>query len=505
MSRVLLLASGAAAFVLLGTANAGGYRYGVSDQAFYIPAAVLAADPTAYPRDAPLVEAEAELLVADELFGTIVETTGAELPALFLAGYLVTMLLLAAAATALARGLGLSWMATGAALLLLTFRHRIPRTGANSLEGYLHPRMLAFALGVAALAALVRGRAGWAAVAVAAAAVTHPTTGFWFGLVVAAALGVDRPRWRRPLAGAALAGAAAAAWAVTVGPLAGRLAVMDEAWLAVLAGKDYLFPTEWPLYAWLLNLLYPVVIAAIYRQRRATGAATAVEAALVTALVSLTAVFLATVPLTAMRVALAVQVQATRVFWLLDFATAIYIAWWLVGRRGHGQVDDASSARRAVSVWRPALIVSVLLAASAGRGAYILTVEAPERELFAVSLAPTPWHDVAAWLRTQPGDWHVAADPGHAWRYGTSVRVSARRDTLVESIKDSAIAMYDRRVATRVAGRLQAIGDYASLSAADFRRLDAAYDLDVAVVEASRAVDLPMLYRNTQFVVHDLR
>jgi hypothetical protein len=110
-----------------------------------------------------------------------------------------------------------------------------------------------------------------------------------------------------------------------------------------------------------------------------------------------------------------------------------------------------------------------------------------------------------AWLRTQPDDWHVLADPDHAWKYGTSVRVSARRDVLLEAQKDSAIAMYDRAIAARVAERIGAVGDWNALDLDGLRRLDARYDLDVAVLEAGQPFDLPVLYRNAQFVIYDLR
>ena len=42
---------------------------------------------------------------------------------------------------------------------LMTLRHRITQTGANSLEPYFQPRMLAFALGAWAIAAYLRGAA----------------------------------------------------------------------------------------------------------------------------------------------------------------------------------------------------------------------------------------------------------------------------------------------------------------------------------------------------------
>src|SRR4029078_10241592 len=94
---------------------------------------------------------------------------------------------LIAAATAFARGLGYSWWAVTLFGVLLTFRHRIAKTGANSLEGYMHPRELAFAIGIASLAFVVRGRYIVALLLVLASAVLHPTTAMFFGLVVGVA------------------------------------------------------------------------------------------------------------------------------------------------------------------------------------------------------------------------------------------------------------------------------------------------------------------------------
>ena len=78
--------------------------------------------------------------------------------------------------------------------------------------------------------------------------------------------------------------------------------------------------------------------------------------------------------------------------------------------------------------------VLVLVAFSAGRGLYIMFVERPERPLFEIGLPETPWEEANRWLAAQPRDIHVLADPGHAWEYGTSVRVSAERDVLIEEV-----------------------------------------------------------------------
>jgi hypothetical protein len=134
----------------------------------------------------------------------------------------------------------------------------------------------------------------------------------------------------------------------------------------------------------------------------------------------------------------------------------------------------------------------------------VLRVET-NRPLAQVSLPPTSWTAAMAWLSRQPADWHVLADPGHAWKYGASVRLAAAKDTFLESVKDSAMAMYDRDVAMRVAERQAAVSQFDEMGAPSIRTLAVRYDLDVFVVPASRTFGFPELYRNSQFVIYDLR
>jgi hypothetical protein len=80
-------------FVVLATANGGGYRYATSDQALYIPAVFRVLAPAAFPRDAALIDAQARLMVFDEIAAALVRLTGLSLDTLFLCGYLLTMAL----------------------------------------------------------------------------------------------------------------------------------------------------------------------------------------------------------------------------------------------------------------------------------------------------------------------------------------------------------------------------------------------------------------------------
>ena len=251
--------------------NAAGYRYGASDEAFYIPAVLRHLDPALFPRDAVLIDSQARLTLVDEAIALVVRASGMSLQTAFLALYLLTLGLLATGALRIGALFYRSPWTVLALTAALTLRHAIAKTGTNTLEAYFHPRQLAFALGLLGVAAFL-SRRDWAWIAlVAAAAIVHPTTAAWFGLWLVVAAWLGRPSWRKPLA--VLAGVAllAAAWALWRGPLAGRLVRMDADWLAVIADRDYLFPLAWPLDAWLTNLVTVPVIFFGWRARHRAG------------------------------------------------------------------------------------------------------------------------------------------------------------------------------------------------------------------------------------------
>ena len=468
---------------MLATANSGGYRYGASDQAFYIPAIRKAMDASLFPRDAWLLDAQGHVILWDGLVAGLASISQLPLPWVFLLLYTAGVLLLCTGAALVARAVGMSGWATVAFLAMLTLRHRIAKTGVNTLEGYLHPRMIAFAFGVIALAAFLKRRPAWAVAAAAAAGAVHPTTGVWFAMLLGVAAMVAWPRWRMPLLAAAVSGSAAVAWAIAAGPLAPRAVVMDATWLSAIATKDYLFPTEWPAYAWIFNMLPAAICAwALWRMR---GLGAEVRGLLTGALV-LTAVFLATLPFVAMKIALAVQMQIPRVFWLVELMALVVIA--LVVTRARVRVAAAAAA----------FFVVVSLA----RGLTVVIAEA-EGRLLQVNLPANEWHDAMRWLRAQRTDAHVLADPGHAWRYDSSVRVAAERDVFHEDVKDAALAMYDRDVAVRVVERRALTNDFASKSVAELLTLAQAWDLDFVVTD--QRLELPLAYENLRFRVYELR
>src|SRR6185503_18194609 len=153
-----------------------------------------------------------------------------------------------------------------------------------------HPRMLAFGIGLLAVAAYVHRRAWLSVALIAVAAAVHVTTGLWFAVLVGVALVVSEPWWRRVAIPAAVVGAVVAAWAITAGPLSGRLVVMDDIWLQAVAAKDSLFANEWPLSAWATNLGTLGLLRIAYRFRSARGRTGAEERGLVWGATALVAV-----------------------------------------------------------------------------------------------------------------------------------------------------------------------------------------------------------------------
>lgn len=477
-------------FALLATANAAGYRYGASDQAFYIPVTVRAANPEAFPRDSALLDAQGRLMVLDELLGGLLRRTGLSIEVLFLAGYLLSLGLIWCGLLVIGSRVYRNPMATAALGAAFTLRHQIPRTSANSFEPYFHPRMLAFGIGLLAVATLLRRRPVLAIALVAACALVHVTTGAWFAVLIGVALLVVDARFRRIAASVAVAGVALGAWMLTSGPLRGALVTMDAQWLQAVASKDTLFATGWPLWAWFANLALLALLWWAHRVRVARGDATLEESGLVWGATALVALFLSTLPAVAANLALTVQLQIPRVFWLVDFVATVYVLAALA--------DTPGWRRRA-----PPIAAGVLVAFSVIRGTYVMLVEHPERPLFAVRIAESPWEDAMRWLGRQPMSVHVLADPGHAWKHGASVRVSPGRDVFLEEVKDAALAIYSRDVAMRVVERTTAIGDFTELNADRARALAAQYDVDYLVTESD--LPLPQAYRNDQFRIYALR
>ena len=493
--RYFTLCGGALAFCVLALLNVGGYRYGVSDQAFYIPIVRQWLEPGLFPHDAPLLAAQNRLLPFDDWFAALVRITGMRLPVAFFATYLAGLTLLYAAGVVLGRSLYRTWWGVAALIAALTLRHRIPDTAVNSLEAYLHPRQLAFAVGLLAAGFFLRGRTAGAMAAVAGACLFHPTTALWFVILLGIAALVADPAARRPIL--VIGGVLLPVTGVLlVGALREQLDVMSPAWTALLESKDYLLATQWPLTTWFVNLGLAGIIAAVYDYRRSLGVTTSRETGFVAGCFALLALFLVSVPLASIGVALVVQLQFSRIFWLLDLMAIAYAAWFVV----ESPLRSAAAGPARPRVRRVAIALIVL--ASLARGGYVTLVERADHALVEIDLPASEWTDVMQWAGERPVGTNFLADPGHAWRYGSSVRAASGRDVYLESVKDIGIAIYSRAMAARVSSRIAELGDFAALEPAHARWLAKRHRLDYLITE--HPIDLPLVHRAGRFAVYAL-
>ena len=184
-------------------------------------------------------------------------------------------------------------------------------------------------------------------------------------------------------------------------------------------------------------------------------------------------------PLIDARIALAVQLQTSRVFWQLELLATAYVVW---ATRRRAVVRDGR--RPAAPPSRPCCSRS----SASARGYYILRVEHDHR-LVAVHLPASDWQRMGAWIASNTApEAHLLADPDHVWSAGGSLRVIARRDVLLEGVKDAAIAIYSRDSALRVTERRHAIGDFNALTEARAKALADTYALDYLLTEQHAAV-----------------
>ncbi len=467
--------------------NAAGYRYAASDQAFYIPAVVRHLEPADFPRDAALIDSQARLTIIDDLIAAAVRASGASLQHLFFGLYVCTLLLFAGAAARIGSVMYRSRWTVAALLAALTLRHAIAKTGTNTLEGYFHPRQLAFALGLLAIAMLLDRRERLAIVPLAAAAAVHPTTAAWFAVWFGVALWAGRPAWRVPLAATAVAALIGALVVITRGA-GGHFVRIDAAWLAVIADRDYLFPLRWPIDAWITNLITLPIIAWCWRARVRSGATVPGESPMVIGALALAVLFACWLPFDAAHVAIAVQLQVSRIFWMLDLLATVYLVWAIA--------ESGAAARGAIAA-------VVLTAFSLGRGLYITQVQFPDRRIFALDIQHQDWRSAMAWAQTtDPGSGWLA-DPGHAAIYGSSLRAAGRRDVLLERLKDRAIAMYDRETAMRIADRERALAVLSWDTPDGALALARRFGLDYLVVD--HQVALPLAYRAGSLYIYRLR
>ena len=134
-------------------------------------------------------------------------------------------------------------------------------------------------------------------------------------------------------------------------PFRGHMVRIDPLWASAMAGKDYNFPSDWNASFWLVNLGHLGVRCGVCAADR-RGIAARREIGLLAGADALVSVSLISWPLMLAGIALALQLQTSRVFWMLDFLAASILRGSLPKR--HARLPSARSSRVAIVAASPA-------------------------------------------------------------------------------------------------------------------------------------------------------
>ncbi len=477
-----------------------GYHPGLEDDAFYLAAIKHNLDPALFPYDADFFRVQFQATVFDKLIALSLRWTHVplELGILFWQ-WCVTFLILWGCWRISRRCFAevhAQWAAVTLVAVLLSLP--VSGTGLSLTDQYLHPRALATAAILAAIAAVLEpsnsgrtnnGRTNnarrlLAGVLLAAAFFVH---------AIMAAFGASyclfllwNPAKRtetEPLRTAVLAG--------LLFPLGWIFEPASDAWRQAAATRPFYFVLRWHWYEW-LGVVAPLALLWWFRalaKRRGSGMLARVAERLVYFGVFQLAVALAML--------LPARLERLRPLEPMRFLHLVYLLFVLLSGGLLGQYVLKRHALR----W---LLLFVPLSGGmfyAQRQMYPATAHL---ELPGVA-SRNPWVEAFRWIsRDTPVDSLFALDPRYMELPGEDFhgfRALAERSVLADEVKDAGMAARVPSLAPQWLREVEAQRGWRSFQRPDFLRLKAEFGVDWVVLQVPGVDGLSCPYRNSQVMV----
>lgn len=478
------------ALVTVGSLLVEGYHPGVEDDAVYLSAIQHRLTPKLYPHDAAWFTLQMQASIFDRMMAAWVRVTHMPVGMAELLGQCVAAFFVLWGCWRLARrcfptAAG-QW--AGVALVGVLFTLPVAGTALYIFDQYLHPRAIATALILAAMAAVLDRRPVLACTLLLASVVMHPLMGA-FGVSYCAILwigGAMAARRERPAKPAmAMAFGFAPLW-IFEGPSA--------AWRQALSTRNYYFLGRWTWYEW-LGVIAPVAILWLMgRYARREGRR---EMALLAEGAAVFAVFqlaVACVMLLTPSLVRLTPMQPMRYLHLV-YLMMMLLGGGLIGEkllRGHA--------------WRWALLF-VPLAGGMFAAQRALFPGTPHLELPGMRVT-NPWLEAFAWVRRNtPQDAYFALDPYYMQARHEdyhSFRALAERSELADAVKDAAVATQVPSLAPEWVEQTQATAGWRHFDKQDFLRLKEEFGVDWIVVQGAGVAGLECPYRNEAVAVCQL-
>ena len=494
-----------------------GYHPGLEDDAFYLAAIKQDLNPSLFPHDADFFRVQFQATVFDKLIAFSLRWTHVPLEwGILFWQWAVTVLILWGCWRISRRCFAethAQWAAVTLVAVLLTLP--VSGTGLSLTDQHLHPRALATALILAAIAAVLvpavpknDRRLLLAGVLLAAAFSVHAIMAAFgasyclFLLWTPAHRAKTEPTkteptnpnidQRRTVVGVALL------W-----PLGWIFEPPSDAWRQAAATRSFYFVLRWHWYEWLgvgAPLLLLWWFRALARRRSQTVLAHVAERLVYYGVFQLAV---------ALVILLPARLERLRPLEPMRFLHLVYLLFVLLAGGLLGQFVLKKHALR----W---LLLFVPLSAGmfyAQRQMYPATphLELPgslsrnEVSRNNNEASRNSWVEAFRWIsRNTPVDSQFALDPRYMELPGEDYhgfRALAERSVLADELKDAGMAARVPRLAPRWLREVEAQRGWRGFKRPDFLRLNAEFGVDWVVLQAPGADGLPCPYRNPQVVV----
>jgi len=456
-----------------------GYHPGIEDDGVYLPAIKKHLNPALYPHDADFFQLQLQATIFDNLVADSVKLSHLPLAWVLLLWQFASILLMLWAAREISRRCfpepHAQWSAVAMVGALLTLP--VPATALYVVDQHLHPRALATALILAAVAATLDRRRVWAGILLVSAALIHPLMAS-FGISFCIFL------WVRAEPGASLA-------AALLLPMGWVFEPTSKAWQQAANTRDYYFLSRVHWYEW-LGVLAPFLFLAWFRylaRRDRLSTLAHVASRLV-----LFGVFQFVV---AVAIMLPVSLQRLRPFQPMRYLHLFYLIFLLLA----GGLIGQKILRTKVWRW-------MLLFVPMGLGMFYAqrqTFPATEHLEWPGTHSRNSWIQAFAWVReNSPPDSLFALDPRYLEMPGEDFhcfRALAERSALADYVKDASVATQVPRLAPRWQAEVEAQMGWKTFQQADFHRLKERFAANWVVLANPGVRGLVCPYRNRDVLV----
>lgn len=428
-------------FSVLGLAVMG-YHPGIEDDGVYLTAVKSDLNPALYPHDAKFFRLQLQATFFDKWVAAFVHVTGIPVAATEFLFQVVSILLIVFSCWSIARLLFAEARAqwAGVAMVAAMFTLPVAGTALYLVDQHLHPRNMATALILLAVARILAGKRVQAVPLLLVAFVLHPimgAMGLSFSFFLILALSDPVHEWMRSRRGAEETKAETAVAASAV-PLGWIFEAPTPAWRAALKTRTYFFLFKWTWYEWLGAVAPLLLFGLLWRFARKRGETLLARFALAVLLYGVFQLAVAMIMLGIPALIRLAPLQPMRFLQLLYFFMTL-IGGCLLGKY-----------LLKAKVWRWAVF---LVAINAG-------MLFSQRMLFASSehlelpgrTTGNQWLQAFDWIRQNtPADAYFALDPRYLAAPGEdyhSFRALAERSQLADDIKDTAVVTQVPELAT---------------------------------------------------------